>query len=110
MLVGIALSAYGTILIEENSQVDCAQAALDTLSNEDQGKLLGQPPAPNGYRLNAYSLQRAELQKLGCSEWYETAAWILIPFSFGVSITFGVSIVLYGVIRAIGWVVGDRHL
>jgi hypothetical protein len=116
------------------AMIDAAQAegqdetpeppkSLKLLSDEEVG--LGAPPAvptsknpdvPPGYHLDT---EQIDLQKLGCSEWTQTttvsevykppesyAASFLPPLGLGLAITLAVSLAFYGLVRAIGWVIG----
>jgi predicted Co/Zn/Cd cation transporter (cation efflux family) len=62
------------------------------------------------------------LQKLGCSDWAQTASFrevinakpddfsyateLLPPLTIGLAITLAVSLAVYGFVRAIDWVIG----
>jgi hypothetical protein len=74
---------------------------------------------PPGYHLDSEQL---DLQKLGCSDWPQTTTYGEVfkaeppeAFSYaasspslgiGLAITLAVSLAVYGVVRAIGWVIG----
>jgi hypothetical protein len=124
MLVGVVWSAV--IAVDQAKkypeQLLCAQAALKNLSDAEVSRILPQPPSnlpplPTGAHLDDGQL---DLQKLGCSEWRQmttygevvggqpvmarSIAGSFLPISLG--ITLAISVALYGVIRAIGWVIG----
>jgi len=78
------------------------------------------PPLPPGYHLDS---ERIDLKELSCSERTELstigelfdakppeafsyAASLLPPLGLGLAITLGVSLAVYGVFRALGWVIG----
>lgn len=63
-----------------------------------------------------------DLKSLGCSEWsrlvslkaildvreedFSYASALLIPLSIGLLVTLAISLAIYGLVRAIGWVIG----
>jgi hypothetical protein len=108
---------------EQAAKVVCAQTALNS---EQQLKLLGLPPLPSGYHLESLGSldsEQIDLQKLGCPGWPQTTtigevlhakppeafsytASFLPPLGIGFAITLAISLAVYGVVRAIGWVIG----
>jgi hypothetical protein len=93
------------------------------LSDEDVGLVQpssGYSDVPPGYHVVN---EQIDLQKLGCSAWPQTvtygevfsgkppdafsyAASFLPHLGLGLAITFGISLFVYGLVRAIGWVIG----
>jgi hypothetical protein len=132
LLVGGAASAY-VALDHANSakathdqqaaKLVCAQTALNS---EQQLKLLGLPPLPSGYHLESLGSldsEQIDLQKLGCPGWPQTTTIgevlhakppealsyvesFLPPPGIGFVITLAVTLAVYVVVRAIGWVIG----
>ena len=104
----------------------CARTALLNdpedwvdVPNEDTEK-----PAPaSGVQKSDPVEWPRDLKALGCSEWPQTAtldeiraakppkdfsyaASLLPPLGLGLAVTLAVSLVIYGLVRAIGWVIG----
>jgi hypothetical protein len=119
LLVGGAWS-YTVALGEANSakalqaKLVCAQTALKNASPPDWGAMIDAAGADDDY---------IDLQKLRCSDWagsatvrevhnarppdaFSYAASFLPPLGVGLAITLAVSFTVYGIGRAIGWVIG----
>ena len=91
---------------EEQARLVCAQTALKS-------------DVPQGYAADG----RLDLQKLGCSDLPETTSYFKVlnarppkafsyarsflpPLSIGVLLTLTIALAVYGIVRAIGWVIG----
>ena len=110
---------------ENNLQAPPPQTKKRLLSDEEIGVVASQNQtrleenpfwllfAPDDARLN--------LKKIGCSNWdFETVSfgearnppkleWLSVfvpPAAWGLAITLGISLAVYGLVRAIGWVIG----
>ena len=92
---------------EEQARLVCAQTALKS-------------DVPQGYRAVD---GRLDLQKLGCSDLPQTTSYFKVlnarppkafsyarsflpPLSIGVLLTLTIALAVYGIVRAIGWVIG----
>jgi hypothetical protein len=127
LLLGGILSVYfawdAKLAYDHQAKLVCAQTALNSAQ---QLKLLGLPPLPSGSHLDSLGdrdSEQLDLQKLGCSDWAQTttigevlqakppeafsyAASLPRFLGLGLAMTLGLSLAVYGIVRAIGWVIG----